>query len=260
MQVTPVNSNLNQTNTNYNKNKERKIKAGVVATSALGVATALAHISKRQGFSKTPIKDWAIFSLYSKNHPDRKLVHLEGAEVIELASASVAGGLIGGLVFDDKKHRKAKYKEAINQLLGNVLAPIGCVSLAGILYQKQEKNILNLVPQIKETGKASRFFNAALKAVPGSIATIAALGTGIFVGNKVSNFINEKIYHKKVERNIKPSDFAPHVDDLGVAITLMAKESPFSSFIQRVVPAFLCVPGYETGMHREEPEIPELKK
>lgn len=267
MQVTPVNSNLNQTNTNYNKNKERKIKAGVVATSALGVATALAHISKRQGFSlnpsriaKTPIKDWAIFSLYSKNHPDRKLVHLEGAEVIELASASVAGGLIGGLVFDDKKHRKAKYKEAINQLLGNVLAPIGCVSLAGILYQKQEKNILNLVPQIKETGKASRFFNAALKAVPGSIATIAALGTGIFVGNKVSNFINEKIYHKKVERNIKPSDFAPHVDDLGVAITLMAKESPFSSFIQRVVPAFLCVPGYEIGMHREEPEIPELKK
>ena len=117
MQVTPVNSNLNQTNTNYNKNKERKIKAGVVATSALGVATALAHISKRQGFSlnpsriaKTPIKDWAIFSLYSKNHPDRKLVHLEGAEVIELASASVAGGLIGGLVFDDKKHRKAKNK------------------------------------------------------------------------------------------------------------------------------------------------------
>ena len=65
---------------------------------------------------------------------------------------------------------------------------------------------------------------------------------------------------KKVERNIKPSDFAPHVDDLGVAITLMAKESPFSSFIQRVVPAFLCVPGYETGLHREEPEIPELKK
>ena len=40
-----------------------------------------------------------------------------------------------------------------------------------------------------------------------------------------------EIYHKKVERNIKPSDFAPHVDDLGVAITLMSKESPFSSFI-----------------------------
>ena len=182
MQVTPVNSNLNQTNTNYNKNKERKIKAGVAVTSALGVATALAHISKKQGFSlnpsriaKTPIKDWAIFGLYSKHHPERKLVHLEGPEVIELASASVVGGLVGGIVFDDKKHRKAKYKEAVNQLLGNVLAPIGCVSLAGILYQKQEKNILNLVPQIKETGKASKFFNAALKAVPGSIATIAAL-------------------------------------------------------------------------------------
>ena len=109
MQVTPVNSNLNQTNTNYNKNKERKLKTAVAVTSALGVATALAHISKKQGFSlnpsriaKTPIKDWAIFGLYSKHHPERKLVHLEGPEVIELASASVVGGLVGGIVFDDK--------------------------------------------------------------------------------------------------------------------------------------------------------------
>ena len=112
MQVTPVNSNLNQTNTNYNKNKERKIKAGVAVTSALGVATALAHISKKQGFylnpsriAKTPIKDWAIFGLYSKKHPERKLIDLEGPQIIELASASVAGGLIGGIAFDDKKHR-----------------------------------------------------------------------------------------------------------------------------------------------------------
>ena len=116
MQVTPVNSNFNQTNYNIKKD-ERKLKTAVAVTSALGVATALAHISKKQGFSlnpsriaKTPIKDWAIFGLYSKHHPERKLVHLEGPEVIELASASVAGGLIGGLVFDDKKHRKAKYK------------------------------------------------------------------------------------------------------------------------------------------------------
>ena len=261
MPITPVNNSLNQTNyNNYNsKNKDKKVKAGVVATSALGVAVALAHISKRQGFSlnpskimKTPVKDWAVFGLYSKNHPERKLIDLEGPQIIELASASVAGGLVGGVVFDDKKHRKAKYKEAVNQLLGNVLVPIGCVWTASELYKKQEANIMKIVPQIKETGKVSKIFNGALKAIPMSIVTIAALGTGIFAGNKVSNFINEKVYHKKVKRDIEPTDFAPHVDDIGMAVSLMAEKSPFSSFIQRIVPAFLCVPGIETGMHREE--------
>ena len=119
MPIAPVNSNINQVN--FNKNRDKKVKTGVIATSALGVATALAHISKRQGFSlnpskiaKTPIKDWAIFGLYSKQHPERKLIDLEGPQIIELASASVAGGLAGGIIFDDKKHRKAKYKEAVN--------------------------------------------------------------------------------------------------------------------------------------------------
>lgn len=258
MQVPKVNTNINQTSYDAKKH-DKRLKIGVTATSALGVATALAHISKKQGFSlnpsriaKTPIKDWAIFGLYSKKHPERKLLEQEGEEIIELASASVLGGLLGGLAFDDKKHRKAKLKESVNQLLGNVLVPIGCVWTASELYKKQEANILKLVPQIKETGKASKIFNGALKAIPMSIVTIAALGTGIFAGNKVSNFINEKIYHKKVERNIKPTDFAPHVDDVGMAVSLMAKKSAFSTFIQRVVPAFLCVPGIETGMHREE--------
>ena len=257
-QVTPVNLNVNQTYYN-NKNRDKKLKAGVFATSALGVATALAHISKRQGFSlnpariaKTPVKDWAICGLYNKNHPERKLIDLEGPQIIELATASVAGGLAGGVIFDDKKHRKAKYKEAVNQLLGNVLVPIGCVWSASELYKKNEKSIMKLVPQIKQAGKASKIFNASLRAIPMSIVTIASLSTGIFTGNTVSNFINEKVYHKKVKRDIAPTDFAPHVDDIGMAVSLMAEKSPFASFIQRIVPAFLCVPGIETGMHREE--------
>ena len=259
MSIAPVNNNLNQTVYYNKKNSDKKVKTGVIATSALGVATALAHISKRQGFSlnpskiaKTPMKDWALFGLYSKKHPNRKLIDLEGPQIIELASASVAGGLVGGLIFDDKKQRKAKYKEAVNQLLGNVLVPIGCVWTASEIYTKNKKSIMKIVPQIKETGKASKMFNGALKAIPMSVVTIAALATGIFAGNKVSNFINEKVYHKKVDRNIKPTDFAPHVDDIGMAVSLMAEKSPFASFIQRVVPAFLCVPGIETGMHRDK--------
>ena len=119
MQVNSVNnSNLNQTaklnKDNGNKKKELKIKAGVAAMSAVGVGIALANVAKRQGFSlspsaikKTPVKDWAIFSLYNKNRPEKKILDLDDPlDIIEIASSSVAGGLVGGAIFDDKKYFK----------------------------------------------------------------------------------------------------------------------------------------------------------
>lgn len=264
MQVNPINNNLNQTSIpNNEKKKELKIKAGVAASSAMGVGIALAHVAKRQGFSlspsvvkKTPVKDWAIFSLYSKKHPEKKILDLDDPiDIIEIATASVAGGLAGGAIFDDKKYFKSKLRESVNQILGNVLVPITCVGAVSALYKKNKAKILSFVPQVKSKGKASAIFNNAMKAIPFSIATLSSLGIGIFAGNRVSNVLNEKIFHKKVKREIKGSDFAPHVDDLGVALSLMAEKSPFVSFIQRTVPLFLCVPGIEAGTHRDEENV-----
>lgn len=240
------------------QDNDKKMKIGTAVTTTLAVGGAFAHIAKKQGFSlspsaikNTPMKDWAIFSIYDKKRPLKKEVVLEGKEIIELASASVAGGLAGGLLLDDKKHRKAKLRESINQLLGNVLVPIVAVWSASELYKRNENSIMKFVPQLAEKGKVSKYFNMALRAIPGSIVTLVALGAGIFAGNKVSNFINEKVYHKKVERDIKATDFAPHVDDIGIAVSLMADKSKGASIIQRVIPAFLCVPGYQTGTHRD---------
>ena len=87
--------------------------------------------------------------------------------------------------------------------------------------------------------------------MPSAALTVLGLGVGIVAGNKLSNFINEKIYHKHVERKIKKTDFAPHVDDLSMAVTLMADKSAMSTAITRTVPAFLCVPGYQIGIHRD---------
>ncbi len=244
------------TNTDNRKNDYRK--AGVAATTVLATGCALAHIAKRQGFSlspsvirKTPIKDWAVFKLYDKKRPDRKLIELEEKEILELASASVVGGLAGGLMFDDKQYRKSKIRESVNQLLGNVLVPVACVGGVSRLYKKYKTQILAKIPQVKETGKFSKNFNKALKGIPFSIATIVSLGTGILVGNKVSNLLNEKVFHKKIDRKVKGTDFAPHVDDIGMAVSLMAEKSKGASFIARIVPAFLCVPGYEVGIHRD---------
>lgn len=243
---------------NNDKRNDYKIKAGVAATTVLATGAALALIAKRQGFSlspsairKTPVKDWAVFRLYDKHKPDRKLIELEEEEILQLASASVAGGLTGGLLFDDKKYRKSKIRESVNQLLGNVAVPVACVGAVSRLYKKYKPQILAKVPQIKETGKFSKNFNKVLKGIPFSIATIVSLGVGIFAGNRVSNLLNEKVFHKKVDRKIKGTDFAPHVDDLGMAVSLMAEKSKGASFITRIVPAFLCVPGYEVGTHRD---------
>ena len=143
-------------------------------------------------------------------------------------------------------------RETVNQLLGNVAVPIACVGAISRLYKKFKPSIMSVIPQIKETGKYTKGFNNALKALPFSFATIFALGTGIVAGNRVSNLLNEKVFHKKIDRKIKGTDFCPHVDDVGMAVSLMAEKSKGASFIQRVVPAFLCVPGYEVGTHRDE--------
>jgi hypothetical protein len=252
MQISPLSS------ADIDKRNERRMKIGVTATTVATTGAALAHIVKHQGFSlspsvvkQSPIKDWAIFRLYDKKRPDRKLIELEEKEILELASASVAGGLAGGILFDDKKYRKSKLRESVNQLLGNVLVPVACVGSVSRLYKAHKEAILSKVPQINGTGKVSSFFNKAFKGIPFALATIVSLSTGIFAGNRVSNYLNEKVFHRKVDRKIKKTDFAPHVDDIGMAVSLMADKSIGASVIQRTVPAFLCVPGYETGTHRD---------
>lgn len=257
MQVNAIHNSVN-TNGKERKFSDRQIKTGIIATTVLTTGLALTHIAKRQGFSlspsaikNTPVKDWAVFRLFDKNNPEKKLVELEEKEILELASASVVGGLAGGLIFDDKQYRKSKLRESVNQLLGNVAVPVACVSLVSRLYKSNKEAILSKIPQINETGCVTRLFNKVLKGIPFSVATATSLGFGIVAGNKVSNFLNEKVFHKKVDRHIKGTDFAPHVDDLGMAVSLMAEKSKGASFITRIVPAFLCVPGYEVGTHRD---------
>lgn len=272
MTINPV-TNLNTykpVNFGHNRKAHKEhsnntVKTGVLTTTVFGLGTALALIAKKQGFSlnptkiaQTPVKDWAIFKTFNKKHPDRKLLELEEKEILTLAGGSVTGGLAGGLILDEKRHRKAKFRESLNQMLGNVLVPVACVGGVSRLYDKNKKQILNRVPQLNLknlTGtklKTANFLNKFLKIIPSAGLTIAALGVGIVAGNKVSNFINEKVYHKKIDRKIKSSDFAPHVDDLSMAVTLMADKSALSTLITRTVPLFLCVPGFETGNAKED--------
>lgn len=255
--------NLNTNNYNHyqnftshheTSNLSKKQKAAILASSAVGMTPVLAVLAKRKGFSlnpakiiKTPIKDWAIF----KYAPKGKYIEFEGPQIIATAAGSVAGGFVGGALVDDKSNLKAKKREVLNQILGNVLVPVGFVAGGAKLYNKYADKIEGAMPQIKSSKKLVKHINTILTKLPNAVTTLALLSTGIYLGNKVSNLINEKLYHKKVERDIKASDFAPHVDDLCMAMTMMNENSSFGAKLGRVIPLALLVPGYQTGITQE---------
>src|SRR5574344_670007 len=213
-----------------------KVKTGVFFTTLAGVGIALAGIAKHQGFSlnlkkilNTPIKNSALAKM-----------KYEEKEIITLSIGSIAGGLVGGRIFDDKKHFKAKCRESVVQMLGNIMMPLICVGGGVRIYNK------TIQPLIKNSGK----FANALGKLAVSMITLA---TGIVLGNKVSNTLNEKVFGIKDDRKIKLKDFSAHIDDMCLAITLvtMNDKNIVSTAISRIIPAALMVAGYSTGTTQE---------
>ena len=233
----------------------KKVKTAAAVSSFIGMAAVLTLIAKKQGFpvkpselKNIPVKDWAFFKIAEKGVPNQKLLEIEEKEILGLAAGSVAGGLIGGALFD-RKNMKAKVREAITQIAGNVVVPVAFVGGVSRLYKKYEIPIVNAMPQIKDSTKnIVKYINKFLRVVPAAGITAVALVAGIFTGSKITNLINDRFLAQKQERKIKTTDFAPHVDDLCLAVTLMgAKDSPLASTITRTVPLFLAVPGYQVG-------------
>lgn len=248
-------------NTNFTHSADRKNnlsnkkKAVVLGSSALGMAPVLGFIAHRKGFSlnpakimQTPVKDWALF----KYKPLNKTIEFEATEIIATAAGSVAGGFIGGALVDDKSNLRAKKREVLSQLLGDVLVPIGCVWAGAKAFNRVSGALVEAMPKIKSEKTFAKVFNKISENLPNALATILSLGAGIIAGNRVSNEINERLYHKEVDRSIKATDFAPHVDDLCMATSMMNHGSLFASKIARVIPLALLVPGYETGTAQEK--------
>jgi hypothetical protein len=235
-------------------NLTRKQKAVIMASAVAGMTPVLATLAKMKGFSlnpariiKTPIKDWAL----CKFAPKEKSIEFKAPQIISIATGSVIGGFVGGSIVD-KQNVKAKKREVLNQLLGNVLVPVACVASGAELYKKFETKIEGAMPQIKSNKKLANIFNIVMKKLPNATTTLGLLGVGIYLGNRVSNLINDKLYNNKIERNIRPSDFAPHLDDVCMATTMMNEESLFGSALARIIPLALLVPGYETGIAQKK--------
>ncbi|HCB11330.1 MAG TPA: hypothetical protein DEO94_04165 [Cyanobacteria bacterium UBA11991] len=232
----------------------KRKKAFVFATSALAMTPVIAYKSKKSGFSlnplkiiQTPAKNWALF----KYKPvDKAVDFAKAGGIIAMAASSIVGGLIGGAIVD-KENFNAKKKEALNQILGDVLTPIGCVWAGAKLFKAVQPKVDKIIPQIKSDKSVAKVANKVLKGIPNAVAMLVPLVIGILAGNRVSNDINEKLYHKKVDRHIRITDFAPHVDDLCMSISMVNEGSTTGSLMGRLIPWALVVPGFETGTARD---------
>ncbi len=260
MQIKAITNAPVKSNKEHHPANNKKVQIGVTASSILGVAGALAIISKRQGFSlnpskiaKTPVKDWAIFKITNKAKNNGRVLDFKTGEILTMGAGSVLGGLAGGAIFDKKENFATKCSEAVSQMLGDIAIPLGFVALPATLYKKFEDLAKKETTHL-QLQKASKFIqgNKFLKVLCPTVVSAVPLGTGIIVGNKTSNLINEKIHGEKRHRGIKITDFAPHLDDVCLAVSLMAEKGPIPDIISRLVPVALTIAGIETGTAKHD--------
>lgn len=208
-----------------------KVKVGVFLTTLAGVAAAMAWTFKAQ---KLPMKLSTLWKI-KYNEKNNEVPKLVG----RLTAGSVGGGLTGGALFDKKENLKAKLREAVIQVVGNIATPLACVCGGMALFNKK------IEPKIKLPGKMAD--------VPKVVATIGCLVAGIFAGNKIGNYINKKAFNCDEKRNLKLTDMSPHIDDLGIATSFVVPpEHVIGQTITRIIPAALMIAGLSTGMAQEK--------
>lgn len=231
MQITPINYNCNNFNkklsfghgnesfwkSDYSTGK----KITVAGTTALGVATSLAILSKCKGNSIKPKEFWKFL----------KTMPIDFTSVSTMGVGTCLGGLTGGYIIDkNPDNRKAKRRESVMQF-GNILIPIGTVKLTDLAL-----NALKIgTDSVKD--KSIR-----------AVTTIGAVVAGIYIANFAMNKLSNIIFKDDSnERGIKGTDLFPHVDDLLASGGYILKDNKFIHKLGRVVPFALMVPGNEIG-------------
>lgn len=214
-----------------------KQKAAILGASTAGMVSGLALSGRRQGIN---IFRWHQF----------KKINIGASEILSLAGGSILGGLIAGIAVD-KGNKRDKLRESLQQMVGNIIFPVSFVAGGNYLYDKIE-------PAIRFPKLQNKVVNAVVRSLPPVIVTFLGLGTGIVIGNKFANSINNKIFKKEEKRQIKVTDFAAHVDDTLLGASLVAQNLSSSSSLgggtsvigataAKLIPPALIIPGYMTG-------------
>ena len=148
-------------------------------------------------------------------------------EGIELCTVSTLGGLLAGLAVDKPETRKYKYKDSVNQLVGNTFIPFGFLALS----------------------------NKITKPLPKIWQTIIGIGTLIattFLGHKVANKINEKIFKEDSGYKCTIKDFMCDTDDFVFAASTVMNNKPLYKLTASVCPVTYAVYGYLAGCRQKD--------
>lgn len=252
---------------------DTKVKVASLLGSATGIAITLSYILRRN--NKQLAKEAAVeaekLGKTVEEYLAEKAAKTEGklkplpinrpADLLKLAAGSVAGGITGGLLTDRKENAKAKIREGLQQFIGNISIPISFLTLNMFLlgkskfkmplFKETDKFIEKLSPKMQ--GFYIKKLNPVINEVPKIVVTLASLFGGLAIGNKIMNKVNDKIFKEKERRQVKPSDFSAHADDLCVASSFILKEgSNLQGVISRILPATFLVAGYEAGTHKSK--------
>lgn len=229
LSVNKINTNNFTSYQNRNNKVKTSTKIAAATGSVVGVTSALALISRGHGI-KIPS---------SLKNPKEvvnilKKIELKEKDVIEIASSSIAGGIIGGSL-TDSKNTKAKVKEGVVQLIGNYIVPTLFVG-GGIKLNKLLNKHYNFPPVTKAIQFAFGF---------------TSLIAGVIVGNKAARKINSKVFEEKEEyRKLNWKDWAVQFDNACLVTSISNTGTEIAKIASRVIPAAHLIPGYLVGIKR----------
>ena len=256
--------------TTYSNNKDKttnttlsKGKRACIAASALtGVGASLVVLSqlvKGKKYSLNPKK------ILKTNLKDTYLFQakFEEPEVIAMGAGSILGGLVGGVIVDERSSNtsaeiRSKAGEGIIQF-ANITVPIVFVGQGSRWGDKLEKHI-----EKNFTAKTSKIKRAVSK-LPKIVCMATGLGVGMYLGNVLANFLKEKLLDAPEDRKMKFSDLFMHWDDLCLAASFyagnpetimvdgVATQAPLTvaqkvtTACSRILPLVMMSAGYQVG-------------
>ena len=201
------------TTSNYNASTRTKI--AVVAGTALATTACVANMMRRGNIKHVKNLEMGI------------------KEGVDLCVASTVGGLAAGILVDDKKHRKAKLKDSVNQLVGNTFVPFGFLALS----------------------------NKITKPLPKIWQTIIGIGTLIattFLGHNVANKINEKVFKEDSGYKCTFKDFAGDFDDFVFAASTVMGSKWLYKITATVCPVTYMTHGFLAGCRQQDKKLDKI--
>ena len=151
-------------------------------------------------------------------------------EGIELCTVSTLGGLLAGLAVDKPETR---YKDSVNQLVGNTFIPFGFLALSN--------KITKPLPKIWQT-----------------IIGIGTLITTTFLGHAVANKLNEKIFKEDSGYKCTIKDFMCDIDDFVFAASTVMNNKTLYKFTASVCPVTYTVHGYLAGCRQQDKKLDKI--